>query len=190
MIAMPPTPYVLDVTETRRFACFPASVLAFVVNREEQVLLLSHPRRAGYWEVVNGALEAGEKILDGVLREVREELGGGVEIRPLGAIHVFTFKYDRNVTDMISICYLLEYKGGEIVPGSDMAGSVYSWCTLDAVCANDFQLLVPKDQKWLVERALTLYRMWRYEDVKLEPNYPASMMNKHEMFDGPEGKQR
>ena len=47
------------------------SVLAFVVNEKEEILLLAHPKREGGWEVVNGALEAGETVLEGALRETK-----------------------------------------------------------------------------------------------------------------------
>ena len=87
----------------RRFACSTAAVLAYLVNEDEQLLMLSHPKRKGWWEVVNGALEAEESVLDGVLREVWEEAGEWVRVRPLGAIHIETFHYDQNVPYMLSL---------------------------------------------------------------------------------------
>ena len=55
----------------REFACFPVAVLAIVLDELEQVLLFSHPKRPGCWEVVNGALEADETVADGLMRESR-----------------------------------------------------------------------------------------------------------------------
>jgi len=49
-------PAITDVSGKRSFVCSPAAVLGCIVNAEEKILLLSHPRRKGYWEVVNGAL--------------------------------------------------------------------------------------------------------------------------------------
>jgi 8-oxo-dGTP pyrophosphatase MutT (NUDIX family) len=57
-------------SEGRRFANAPAALLAFIVNEDERILMLSHPNSAGRWEVVNGALEHGETLLDGCLREI------------------------------------------------------------------------------------------------------------------------
>src|SRR5262245_48966403 len=105
-------PIIVDAARQRTFACFAAAVLAFVVDGEERILLLAHPQRKGEWEVVNGALEAGETLLDGVMREVREEIGDSVRVRPLGTLHAFTFAYDEQVQYMLSLCYLLEYHGG------------------------------------------------------------------------------
>ena len=47
--------------EGRAFACFPAVVLVSVVD-EGKLLLLSDPEHPGQWQVVKGALEAGESI--------------------------------------------------------------------------------------------------------------------------------
>ena len=61
----------------REFSCMPAAILVFVIDSEENILLLRHPDREG-WEVINGALEAGETVLEGALRESREEAGTAV----------------------------------------------------------------------------------------------------------------
>jgi hypothetical protein len=53
-------PRVTDVSGRRQFACSAAAVLGFIVDDQKRILLLSHPRRPGMWEVVNGALEAAE----------------------------------------------------------------------------------------------------------------------------------
>src|SRR5262245_14172780 len=102
-------PIVRDVRGQRTFACLPAAVLACLGDPHERVLLLSHPQRKGEWEVVNGALEADETIVEGVLREIHEEVGVGVRVRPLGSVHVCSFYYDANCPHMISIVYLLAY---------------------------------------------------------------------------------
>ena len=41
----------------------------------------------GRSKLSGGALEAQETILEGTLRETREEVGQGVKIRPLGTVH-------------------------------------------------------------------------------------------------------
>ncbi len=46
-----------------------------IINQTEQVMLLSSPTRKQGWQLVSGALEAGETLLAGTLREVYEELG-------------------------------------------------------------------------------------------------------------------
>ena len=48
-----------------------------IINDREEILLLAHPELGGGWQVVNGALEAGETALEGVLREISDEAGDG-----------------------------------------------------------------------------------------------------------------
>jgi 8-oxo-dGTP pyrophosphatase MutT (NUDIX family) len=167
-------PHITTVDGKRSFACFPAAVLVFVVNEREEVLLLSHPQRKGRWEVVNGALEAGETVLEGALREAREEIGEDVRVRPLGAFHASTFHYDEAVQYVLSLCYLMAYEGGGIRPGDDMLGSEYRWWSLGDLADGSVQLIVPPRQKWLVERAVELYRLWKEQHVELYPGLDPS----------------
>lgn len=89
---------IITAANGRQFAGFSAAVLAFIVNADEELLLLAHPGRSDRWEVPNGALEAGETVLAGVLREVREEARSAraparrgpyvhLPLRPPGAPH-------------------------------------------------------------------------------------------------------
>lgn len=144
----------------RRFACFPAAVLVFIVDAQERILLLAHPHRGGAWEVPNGAVDAGESILEAVVRETREEAGADVVIRPLGALHAYGFRYDEAVTSMISIAYLLAYVGGQVEPGDDMRGSAFRWWSLDEIERERPRILRPAEP-WLLERAVTLHRLWQ-----------------------------
>lgn len=75
------------------FAAFPAAVVAAIINDREELLLLSSRRRPGLWEPVNGAVEAGETLLAAALREVHEEAGGDLRVRPLAVAHAATFSY-------------------------------------------------------------------------------------------------
>jgi len=160
-------PYITTANGRRRFACSPVAILVFIVNEQEEVLLLAHPKRGGSWEVVNGALEAGETLVEGALRETREEAGEEVRVRPLGTVHISTFHYDENVRYMLSVGYLMAYEGGKIQPGADMAGSRYKWWGSQDLAK--VEMLIPPDGKWLIERAVELYRMWRGREVELQP---------------------
>ncbi len=162
-------PYVTTVNGKRQFACSPAAILVFIVNEKEEVLLLSHPKRNGGWEVINGALEAGETVLEGALRETREEAGEQVRVRPLGAVHIATFHYDVQVEYMLSLGYLMAYEGGDVEPGDDMAGSEYRWWSVEELMDESVQFISPPDKKWLVQRAVELYRLWKGQKVELQP---------------------
>jgi 8-oxo-dGTP pyrophosphatase MutT (NUDIX family) len=162
-------PHILTADEKRRFACSPVAVVVFIVNEREEILLLAHPKRDGGWEVINGGLEAGETILEGALRETREEAGAGIQVRPLGTVHAWTFHYDKEVEHMISLGFLMAYEGGAVEPGDDMAGSAYRWWRVEELEDPDVRLIVPPGQKWLVRRAVELYRLWKAQDVELQP---------------------
>lgn len=148
----------------RRFAGFAAAVLAFIVDPgTRRFLLLSSPaKRDGVgWEVVNGGLEAGETLLEGVHREIFEEAGPEVRVRVLGTVHSWTWRYDAVIPHMLSVAYVASYLGGEVVPGDDMAGSETRWATLDEVAAlaASGARLVP-EELWVFERALQCFDLW------------------------------
>jgi len=169
---MPPNqPTVYAAGPRRRpFATSAVAVQAIIVNHREEILLLSPPtqNKEDKWETVSGALEAGETILAGVLREIREEVGEAVRVRPLGVVHCETFHYDQDVRFMIGIYYLLAYEGGQVQPGDDMAGSRYHWWPLADL--NEQRLrFPPSTQLWMLARAIDLYRLWKDQEAPLQP---------------------
>jgi ADP-ribose pyrophosphatase YjhB (NUDIX family) len=130
--------------------------------------MLSSPakrQQEDMWETVSGALEAGETVLTGALRETREEIGSDARVRPLGTVHAYTFHYDENVQYMISLVYMMAYEGGDIRPGDDMAGSAYKWMSLEELEDKKLKLLAPSSQTWVLRRAIELYRLWKDQDV-------------------------
>ena len=174
----------ITATNGRQFACSVAAVLVFVVDEAGQVLLLVHPRRPNAWEVINGALEREETILAGALRELREEIGPDVSVRPLGVLHAFTHSYDARVQYMLTICYLVAYEGGAIEPGDDMKGSEYRWWSPDDFIAAQARLLVPTNQSWLLRRAVELYHLWRDQTPELQPPLDPRARPKAAEFEG------
>ena len=155
----------------RRFACSPCAVVGIIVDEEGRVLLLQHPDDDGGWQVVNGGLEAGETLLEGALREIGEEAGPRVRVRPLGVVHALTSQYDEGAQFLIAIDFLFEYLGGAVEPGDDMAGSAYRWWSLDELRAEQPLLLVPsEDQFWILERAVQLFRLWRGSEMPAIPH--------------------
>jgi 8-oxo-dGTP pyrophosphatase MutT (NUDIX family) len=145
------------------FATFPAAVVVPVVNSDEEFLLLENPRRAGLWEPVNGAVDEGETLLAAALREVREEAGPDLEIRPVGVVHASTFAYDARLRQMISVVYLMAHEGGYARPGGDMSGSQVRWATTATIESDGLRLLPPLHHEWLRERTIDLFRRYRSE---------------------------
>jgi GrpB-like predicted nucleotidyltransferase (UPF0157 family)/8-oxo-dGTP pyrophosphatase MutT (NUDIX family) len=147
----------------RTFATFPAAVVVPIVNRREELLMLESQRRPGLWEPVNGAVEDGEALLEAALREVREEAGPHLRVRPLGVVHASTFAYDARVQRMISVVCLMAHEGGTAVAGDDMRGSRVRWATLSAIESDGLRLLPPLDEAWLRRRTVELFRLWAPE---------------------------
>lgn len=163
-------PIIADIDGKREFACSAVGLNLFIVNEEERILLLSSPNKGDTdtWTTVSGALEEKETILEGSLREIREEIGSDVIVKPLGTIHAYTFHYDENVQYMIGICYLLAYVGGRIEPGDDMRGSQHQWWSLEEIEESRIQISPPIIGKWLLKRVIDLYRLWNDEEISLE----------------------
>ena len=172
-------PQITTFDGNRRFSCSPVAVLGIIVNEREEILLLSHSDHGSGWQIVNGAMEAEETVLDAMLRETYEEVGSSIQVRPLGTVHVSTFHYDERVRYMLSIAILLAYKGGEIQPGDDMEGSDYRWWSLDEIMSEEVELLIPPGEKWVLARAVDLYRLWSPDDVAKLPGFDLSVRGKN-----------
>ena len=72
------------VTAPRRYPAAPmVGVAAVVIDTQGRVLLVKRgqPPRAGSWGLPGGLLELGERLADGVRREVQEETGVESEVR-------------------------------------------------------------------------------------------------------------
>ena len=140
----------------REFATFPVALLAFVLNRREEFLLL---KRAGEssWEIPSGALESGESPIRGLTRELHEELGDAVRYRVLGPVHATSLRLDSKIDNLLSLGFAVQYVDGAICPGDDMAGASHQWISADKV-THQTDIEVPSDANLFVE-ALQIFRL-------------------------------
>jgi 8-oxo-dGTP diphosphatase len=63
-------------------------VSAIIFDEDERVLLIQrgNPPASGFWHFPGGKLEAGESLVEGIRREVKEETGLEVNIGPIMAV--------------------------------------------------------------------------------------------------------
>ena len=158
---------VVVATSGRAFAAQPAAVFVFIFRDDERVLLLRQPDAPG-WRPIGGAVEADETILQAAMREVAEEAGAGVRVRPLGVAHAWSYRFDVTIRNMIDVAWVMSYEGGDVVPGSDMAGSDWQWCVPEEV--ETLLISLPQGTDWLLQRAVEVYRSYRHCPLELEPD--------------------
>lgn len=91
------------MNETHRFS---VSVAAAVVRADGKVLAIQR-RDNDHWEPPGGVLEHGEEILDGLVREVKEETGYTVKPGPLTGI------YQNMQRDIFSLVFRCDASGGQ-----------------------------------------------------------------------------
>jgi 8-oxo-dGTP pyrophosphatase MutT (NUDIX family) len=153
----------------RSFSAYAVALQAIIINDSEEILMLHSPTRNQGWQIISGGLDAEETILEATLREIQEEAGEAIQVRPLGLVHIQTFQYDPGIPHMIGTYYLFAYEGGPIVPGDDMVGSEVRWWSLSDL--DDKQpTLHPSAKPWMFKRAVDLYRLWKDgKSVPLQP---------------------
>ena len=113
----------------RRYPERPVVGVGAVVIEAGRVLLVERGKEPhkGMWSLPGGVLELGERLADGLRREIREETG--LEVRVLEVVEVF----ERILPDAggrteyhyVLIDYLCERIGGELRPGDDVRCAVW-----------------------------------------------------------------
>jgi ADP-ribose pyrophosphatase YjhB (NUDIX family) len=120
-------------TDSRSYPERPIVGVAAIVFEAGRVLLVQRDRepQKGWWSLPGGGLELGERLLDGLRREIREETG--LEIRVLEVVEVFErIQRDgdgRPEYHYVLVDYLCEKTGGELRAGDDACRA--AWVDLD-----------------------------------------------------------
>jgi 8-oxo-dGTP diphosphatase len=97
---------------------------AIILDRN-RVLLVERGREPlkGYWSLPGGVLETGERLEDGIRREVREETG--LEIRIVKVVEIFEriMRDQEHKTEYhyVLIDYLCRASGGKLAASDDVA---------------------------------------------------------------------
>jgi 8-oxo-dGTP diphosphatase len=101
------------------------SVAAAVVNDAGQVLAVRR-RDNGHWELPGGVLELDETIQEGLVREVREEVGIAVEP------HALTGVYKNMRRGIVALVFQCRVAGG--TPHATDEVAEVAWLTAAQVC--------------------------------------------------------
>jgi len=113
------------------------AVGAVIRDESDRVLLVKHrPERGGFWQgkwiCPGGKLESGERIEDGIRREVKEETN--LEIRltsPLAPFDRIVESEGQTELHVIYIDYMAEKSEGDLKPDSDVEEA--RWATREDI---------------------------------------------------------
>lgn len=118
--------------DKRRYPPRPILGVGALILKRNRVLLVERAKEPlkGWWSLPGGAVEAGERLEDAVVREVREETG--LEVKPTRIVEVF----ERITRDgagraeyhYVLIDYLCKILGGHPEPHDDVSRA--AWVSL------------------------------------------------------------
>jgi len=113
-------------------------VVCAIIERRGQILVTRRGsgRRALLWEFPGGKLETGETAAQGIIREIREELG--MRIRPLAFLPALRWRYPD--TTIIMTPVIARHTGGRLVLREHTAAQWITpkesveleWCAADS----------------------------------------------------------
>lgn len=98
-----------------------------VENAQEEILLVKI-RRNGHWVFPGGQVEVGENLIDGVVREVKEESGIDVSVSHLIGIYSNTATYEghsgvKTVPTKVMFDFVCEPIGGSLATSDETSDS-------------------------------------------------------------------
>lgn len=118
--------------DNRRYPPRPILGVGALILRRNKILLVERGKQPlkGYWSLPGGVLELGERLEDGIRREVREETG--LEIEPLKVAEIFERimldKRGRTEYHYVLVDYLCKVIAGNAAPSDDV--SDVAWVSL------------------------------------------------------------
>lgn len=118
-----------DPADSRPLTRVAVAIIERVVNGEHQVLFAQRPAGkayAGYWEFPGGKIEAGESVIDALIREIDEELG--IHIRTATLWRSERFSYEHAHVEL-NFCRTMDWRGEP----HGREGQAFAWQTLNAI---------------------------------------------------------
>jgi len=125
-------------------------VVSTVLINEDKIIMIQEGKEEiyGKWNIPSGRLEMGEKIVDGAIREAKEETGYNVNITDLTGIYNFISEFRRQV---VVVNFIGEIIGGDLLyDGTEIIDA--KWFTLDEIeNLNDSKLRNPQFVRRIIE---------------------------------------
>lgn len=115
------------------------TVHCFIINLYNEILLTQrslNKNRGGKWEETHGGLRSGEKSIDGIIRELQEEIG--IDIQPNELKLIKTLKRKNKFRDI----YILR----KDIPLNSIKYSDGEVMNCKYVSLNDFKLMIEKNE--------------------------------------------
>ncbi len=136
--------------DDRRYPKRPLVGVGALILKRDRILMAQRGKEPlkGWWSLPGGALEIGERLADGVCREVLEETG--LKVRPLGILEVFE-RITRDSSGApeyhyVLIDYMCRITGGILGPGDDV-------CAVEWVKRRDLpELLITEGTLGVIEK--------------------------------------
>ena len=105
----------------------PYLVVDGIVIRDNEILLVRRKKKQfepfeGYWAVPGGFVERGERLKDGVVREILEETG--IKVTPGKIIGIYDDPKRDSRGHMVSVAFLCSPKGGRLKPQPEEVSDV------------------------------------------------------------------
>ena len=119
----------MPAADNRRYPKRPIIGVGALVFQRGRILLVErgHEPLKGYWSLPGGALETGERLVEGLRREVMEETGLIVEPGAVFEIfeRIMEDKKGRPEYHYVLLDYICKVKGGTLAAGSDSSAAAW-----------------------------------------------------------------
>jgi ADP-ribose pyrophosphatase YjhB (NUDIX family) len=145
--------------DNRRYPKRPLVGVGAIILERDRILMAQRGKEPlkGWWSLPGGALETGERLADGVCREVLEETG--LAVRPLGVLEIFErIMRDRKGNPeyhYVLIDYMCRIIGGTLAAGDDV-------CAVEWVKRGDLpKLMITEGTLGVIEKGFRERRRFR-----------------------------